>query len=133
MQATLPGNANAATHAAYSPRLREPRAREIAEAVMSAPHVTQLDEIGAVEIGRLEALIETLDRVIAENGAVNARSGKVRALVDLRLRASRRLGEWLDRYGMTPKGRAEWARDLAAGGEPLGVTMARIAREGNGG
>ena len=97
---------------------------------MSAPHVTALDEIGAVGIGRLEALIETLDRVIADNGAVNARSGKVRALVDLRLRASRRLGEWLDRYGMTPKGRAEWARTLTDGGLAAEIARRRGARGG---
>ena len=77
----------------------------------------------AIGEGPGPGLIETLDKVIAENGAVNARSGKVRALVDLRLRASRRLGEWLDRYGMTPKGRAEWARTLTDGG-----LVAEIAR-----
>jgi hypothetical protein len=55
------GNALAAKHAAYSARLREPRAREVAERIMAAPHTNDLDELGAVEIGRLEALIEAID------------------------------------------------------------------------
>jgi hypothetical protein len=52
--ASHPGNVNAVRHRAYSPRLREPRAQKIAEAIMAAPHTVELDEIGAVEIGRLE-------------------------------------------------------------------------------
>lgn len=40
------------------------------------------------------------------------------------LRASRRLVEWLDRYGATPKGRAEWARQLAEG-ESFAETLRR--------
>jgi hypothetical protein len=72
----------------------------------------ELDEIGAVEIGRLEALIEAIDRDLAERG-LTTRGGNSRRLLDLRLRASRRLAEWLDRYGMTPHARAEWAARLA--------------------
>jgi len=122
-----PGNANAAAHGVYSARLREPRAQEIADAIMAEPHTAAIDWIGAGEIGRLEALIEALDAAIAAKGIV--RSDKVRSLVDLRLRASRRLAEWLDRYGMTPKGRAEWARQLAEGG--LAAEIARRRAEVN--
>lgn len=46
------GNALALRHAAYSPRLREPRARAVADALMGAPHMTELDLFGALEIGR---------------------------------------------------------------------------------
>jgi hypothetical protein len=51
-----PGNANAAKHAAWSRngRLLEPRAQEIADALMAAPHVVELDRIAAEEIGRLQ-------------------------------------------------------------------------------
>jgi hypothetical protein len=125
--ASHPGNVHAAKHGVYSPRLREPRAREIADEILEAPHVSGLDEIGAVEIGRLEALIETLDEAIASAGPVNARRGTVRAVVELRLRASKRLQEWLDRYGMTPKGRAEWAKDLGRRG--LMETVAERLKE----
>ena len=93
-------------------RALEPRAREIAERILEAPHTVELDEIGAVEIGRLEALIEAIDRDLAERG-LTTRGGNSRRLLDLRLRASRRLAEWLDRYGMTPHARAEWAARLA--------------------
>src|SRR5215204_451750 len=109
------GNAHNAPHGAYSPRLREGRAREVADQVLAAPHTVPLDEYGALEIGRLIALIQALDVALTQRG-VTASQGRVRDLVDVRLRASRRLAEWLDRYGMTPKGRAEWARQLAAGG-----------------
>jgi len=112
------GNAHNAPHGAYSPRLREGRAREVADQVLAAPHTVPLDEYGALEIGQLIALIQALDVALTQRG-VTASQGRVRDLVDVRLRASRRLAEWLDRYGMTPKGRAEWARQLAAGAWPL--------------
>ena len=118
-----PANINARKHGAYSSWLREPRAREIADAILEALHVSALDEIGALEISRLEALIETLDEAIGPAGPVNARRGTVRAVVELRLRASKRLQEWLDRYGMTPRGRADWAARLGAGG--LAAEIAR--------
>ena len=109
-----PGNLLAAKHGVFSAdrRALESRAREIAERILEAPHTVELDEIGAVEIGRLEALIEAIDRDVAERG-LTTRGGNSRRLLDLRLRASRRLAEWLDRYGMTPHARAEWAARLA--------------------
>jgi hypothetical protein len=64
------GNVLAAKHGVFSKdrRMLEPRAQEIAERILEAPHTVELDEIGAVEIGRLEALIETIDRDLAERG-----------------------------------------------------------------
>src|SRR5262249_9150080 len=59
-----PGNTRALKHAVYSDRLREPRAREIAEGVMTAPWATDLDELAAAEIGRLAALIESLEEAL---------------------------------------------------------------------
>ncbi len=93
---------------------------------MAAPHTAELDEIGAVEIGRLEALIEAIDSDLFERGLTGKR-GEPRALIDLRLRASRRLAEWCDRYGLNPQGRAEWAQKLAGGG--LGAQIERRLRE----
>src|SRR5213079_797460 len=61
------GNTIAVKHAVYSPRLREPRAREIAEVVLSAPWATDLDAISALELGRILALIERLDEAIGDN------------------------------------------------------------------
>src|SRR4051794_29966552 len=86
-----PGNTLAARHAVYSPRLREPRAREIAEAIMEGAHTVPLDLLAALEVGRLVALIESLDVALGEGGPVNPTTAKARAVVDLRLRASRRL------------------------------------------
>lgn len=54
--ASHPANTSRLTHAAFSPRLREPRAREIAEDIMSAPYTTPLDGYAALEIGRLESV-----------------------------------------------------------------------------
>jgi hypothetical protein len=113
--AAHPGNANALRYGVFSERLRDPRAREIADAIMEQPHTTAVDELGAIEIGKLVALLEAVDSDIAERG-VTKRNGDLRAVVDLRLRASRRLAEWLDRYGLTPQGRAAWAATFAQGG-----------------
>jgi hypothetical protein len=112
--ASHPGNQNRLRHGVWSAdrKALEPRAREIAERILDAPHVGEVDEIGAVEIGRLEALIEAIDADIAERG-LTGKGGNVRSIVDLRLRASRRLVEWLDRYGLNPQARAEWAAKLA--------------------
>jgi hypothetical protein len=97
------GNLRGLRHGAYSAngRALEPRAREIAEAILDAPHTVDLDEIGAVEIGRLEALIESIDAEIAKRGVVNGR-GQVRTLLEIRLRASKKLSSWLARFGMDP-------------------------------
>jgi len=46
----------------------------------------------------------------------------------MRLRASRRLAEWADRYGMTPQGRADWLRQLAES-ETLAETIRRRREE----
>jgi hypothetical protein len=51
LEAARPGNTFAVRHGAYSSRLQNERARAIADQVLAAPHTSQLDEIGAVEIG----------------------------------------------------------------------------------
>ena len=97
-----PGNQNRLVHGVYSERLREPRAQEIFEAIIDAPHVVPLDAIAARNIGRLEALIEACHGEIERAGVT--RGGKVRALVDLELRAIRRQLELLDRFGLDSPG-----------------------------
>ena len=125
--AAHPENTSNLRHGAYSTRVREPRAQEIAEAIMAEPHTAPIDTLGAVEIGRLEALIEALDAEIGRIG-VGSKGAKIGTLLEMRLRATRRLSEWLGQYGITPKGRAEWARQLAES-ETLAETIRR-RREG---
>jgi hypothetical protein len=123
------GNANAAKNGAFSRTGAPlaPRAAEIATALVSMPQVSQLDELGAQEIGRLCALIEAIDDDIARNGLT--RRGDARAIVKLRFQASRRLQEWLDRYGLTPRGRADYMRERASG--TIAFEIARRRAEGD--
>jgi hypothetical protein len=109
------GNRNALRHGVYARGALDQRAAEIAEAVLAAEHTVALDELGAIEIGRLEALIQAMDLELARRGLTN-RGGDARSLIDLRLRASRRLSEWLDKFGLNPAARAEWTARLASGG-----------------
>ena len=108
-----PENTRALKHGIWSARTLEPRVQEVAEQILAAPHVAeQVDEIGAVELARLEVLIERMDEYLADEGLTN-RKGDPRAMIDLRLRASRRLTDLLDRYGLNPLARSVWARALA--------------------
>ena len=91
--------------------------------LLAEPHITPADVIGLRELARLLALTEALDDAIEHGGAVNRRSGTVRAVIDLRLRASRRLQEMLDRLALTPKARADFARQL--GGATLADEIRR--------
>lgn len=89
---------------------------------MAAPHVTALDSIAAEEIGALLARIEALDKEL------DTARGKTRqSLLDFWLRATRQLRDWLREFGATPKGRAEWAKDMAQGG--LAAEIARRRAE----
>jgi hypothetical protein len=114
--AAHPGNGNATRHGVYSRagRALSPRASMITDAVASVSYVGDVDELGAAEIGRLVALIEAMDHELEHGGLT--RRGDARAMVKLRLQASRRLQDWLDRYAMTPRGRAEFLSSLAGGG-----------------
>jgi hypothetical protein len=66
-----------------------------------------------------------MDADIAERGLT--RRGDARSILKLRLQASRRLQDWLDRYGLTPRGRVEFVRDYASGS--LATEIARRRRE----
>jgi len=73
-----------------------PRAREIADALMAAPHTVPLDQLAAEEIGALLARIEALDAAL-ENRQPGSKG--TATLLDLRLRASARLERWLREFG----------------------------------
>jgi len=124
--ASHPANTHRGRHGIRSERMLEPRAQEVADGIMAAPHTDDVDWIGAREIGRLEARIEALDAEIDRVGMAGS-GQRLKWLLDLRLRAGRNLLEALDRFGMTPKGRATWARELAQGGLAAEIAARRRA------
>jgi hypothetical protein len=124
--AAHPGNQNRFAHGAYSPRRElEPRAAEIAEALLEAPHTVALDRLAAEEIGALVLLLDRVDAALSD-GRVENRRGQVRSLIDLRNRLSGRLERWLREFGLTPASRADFAATLAQGG--LAAEIARRRR-----
>lgn len=133
--ASHPGNRSAERSGAFSRRglAQDAEVQDLAAAVMDAPHTHPMDEAGAIEIAKLIVLIDRIDADLAERGVVKPRTGEPRAVVDLRLRASRRLADWLDRYGMNPKARAEWARDMAQGGLAAEIARRQAAAREEGG
>jgi hypothetical protein len=128
--ASHPANTNSVKSGIYSRtgRVLAPRAREIADAIIEAPHVTGLDRIAAEEIGSLVAIAEAIDRDLVENGIT--RRGEARTLVKLKIQISRQIQAWCDRFGMTPKARAELLHDIGA--TSVAVEYSRRRRETNG-
>lgn len=106
-----PANKNAVRHGVFSPRVLAPRAREIADGLMSAAHTSPLDQLAAEEIGALVALIEAADRDLTERGLT--RKGEPRSLLELRIRLSGRLERWLKEFGGTPASRLAWVDSLS--------------------
>ena len=130
LEASHPGNQNRLIHGAYaSGRALEPRAEEIADALMTMPHVIELDRLAAGEIGQLIALLERVDADLAERGLTKPRSGEARSLLDLRGRLSGRLERWLKEFGATPASRAEFAETLARGGLAAEIARRRSRTE----
>ena len=112
-----------------SGRLLSSRGAEIADVIMSVPYVREPDEFAAAEVGRLVALIEAMDDEIEKSGLT--RRGDVRSIVKLRPQASRRLEEWLDRLGFTPRGRADLVSTIACGGLAAKIARRRAHPDGN--
>jgi hypothetical protein len=79
--ASHPRNANAHRSGAFSraPRPHGERADEIAEAIMSARHVDDLDGLAANVVGRLVSLIEAIDGDIERRGTLT-RAGDPRRI-----------------------------------------------------
>jgi hypothetical protein len=68
--ASHPGNTNAVRSGLYSRtgRIIAPRAAEIAEELMSLPHVAGMDAIAAEEIGQVLATLEAIDADLRSRG-----------------------------------------------------------------
>jgi hypothetical protein len=116
------GNTFGAKSGIRSVRLREPRAREIAAELMQAGHITPLDALTVAQVARTEALIEVIETELAKVSSRNGR--RMKWLAELQLRAINRQTELLRELGMTPRSRAEWLRDVAAG-ESLAESIQR--------
>ena len=110
-----------------SGRILSSRAAEIADAIMSVPYVREPDEFAAAEVGRLIALIEAMDYEIDTNGLT--RRGDARSIV--KLQASRRLEEWLNRLGFTSRGRADLVSTIARAGLAAEIARRRGQPDGN--
>jgi hypothetical protein len=114
LQARQPGNVNGVRHGAFSRRTLAPRAREVADALLEAPHVVGLDRIAAEEIGAVVAMLEAIDEDLLTRG-LTKRDGSARSLLELRIRLSGRLGRWLREFGATPASRLHWVEQLSRG------------------
>jgi hypothetical protein len=111
--AVHPGNVSRLSHGVYS-RRRFPltaEEEEELEALLSLPHTSALDAAAAEEIVRLRSLIARVDQALAAPPGLERR-GRMRELVAIRARLSAQLAAWLDRFGLTPRARAEFARTL---------------------
>src|SRR5947207_15180471 len=105
-------NLSALKHGIYSCRALAPRAREVADQLMSLPHVRPLDALAADEIGSIVARLEAIDLDLDQRGQLG-RNG-ARSLLEHRVRLSRELRSWLREVGGTPKARADFANQLAS-------------------
>ncbi len=117
------------THGLYSEKAKplfEARAREVAAALMSLPHVAPTDEVMAIEVGRTLAIIEAIDGDLARRGIL-ARGGAPRKLLTERRAHVRLLIELLREFGGSPRSRIELIAAAKTG--TLGEALARI-REG---
>src|SRR5437764_13284773 len=87
-------------HGLYSEKAKplfEARAREVAEALMSLPHVAPTDEVMAIEVGRTLAIIEAIDNDLARRGIL-ARGGAPRKLLSERRAHVRQLIDLLREF-----------------------------------
>jgi hypothetical protein len=126
--AAHPGNANRLVHGLYAEqRDVSPKARAIAEELLTLPWAAESDWPAALEIGKLEVLIDRVDKAL-EDGRVE-KGDAVRALVDQRRRLSAQLERWYSLFGLAPETRSRWAARLAAGGGTFADAVERRLRE----
>ena len=64
--AAHPSNTNAARYGVYSPRLIEPRAREIVAELLQAFEFTATQRIAVHEVARCMAILDAIDRDLDE-------------------------------------------------------------------
>jgi hypothetical protein len=124
------GNTRGLKHGAYSRsgRALAPRAEEIADALLTLPHVHPLDTLAAEEIGSLLATLEAIDGALAD-GRVENKRGQARHLLDMKARLSRQLREWLREFGATrpraPTGRQSSRARASTTSSPSGLQAIR--------
>lgn len=109
------GNIRGWKHGAYSERFLSPRVAEMVDELMAMPHVLDIDRASAEEIARLRANVERIDAALEEDGRVEGRGGKPRALLEVRRRYSAQLESWYAQFGMTPRARFDFAARMSFG------------------
>jgi hypothetical protein len=112
--AAHPGNQNGLRHGVYSGRALAPRGAELADDLMRLPHTMPMDRVAAEEIASIVSRLEAIDSDLDERGHFGR--GGARSLLEHKARLGKELRMWLAQFGGTPKARAEFAKDLAAGG-----------------
>jgi hypothetical protein len=95
--AAHPGNKNALKTGVFSPATLAPRIRELELEIAARPAQEVVEEILRWEVAALTRLVEAMDQSLEEEG-IRGRRGEIRALVNLRLRAGKRLCEALEEY-----------------------------------
>lgn len=94
--AAQPGNQNALRYGVHSERALATRAEEIRTLLIAELGLDREHWVVVHEIARLAAIIDAIDRDLDERGLMD-RKGKVRYLVDSRVRYSRQLERWYDK------------------------------------
>lgn len=103
------GNLRSLKHGLYSPRSLEPRAREIADALMEAPWLQPFDVLGVEELASLQATLEQVDRALAEKPRGTGRKN----LLDAKVRLTREMRAWAREAGLTARSRWEFAAGMS--------------------
>lgn len=127
--ASHPGNTHAERSGAFARRslAADVEVQELAAAILAEPHVSGMDELGAVEIAKLLVLIDRIDADIAKRGVVRGKAGDPRAVLHHRRMFSAQLERWLAAYGLTPSSRADLLRAVATGGLAADIAQRRQA------
>lgn len=136
------GNQAALTHGAYSDRLIEPRAQEIAQGMQDAgelpDYLAQPRYRGAVmDLATALARRERLEQYLAEQSTEGTPmeltdNGEVRAAAVLLERVERAVERHRDRLGLSPLAAARLGKDVAAQQVSLAQVWAAMDAEGRG-
>jgi hypothetical protein len=137
--ASHPGNTNAVRYGAYSARPNEGRANEIEQSLLQLAEFSATQRIAIHQIASYTAILEAIDRDLAERGLLNKR-GEARSLLNHRARISRQLERLLDKVSPAidrqtsderrPAGRAAYIRELeriAFGGDSTASSRDRVS------
>ena len=137
--ASHPGNTHAARHGAYSARLNEARASEIEQSLLQSLEFSATQRIVLHQVASCMAILEAVDRDLAERGLLNKR-GEARSLLVYRSRVSRQLERLLaavspaiDRQtsdARRPAARPDYVRELeriAFGGDSTANARDRVS------